>query len=192
MNWTRAAVAAGVALPVVGLLAFGMTRDPKDIPSPLPGKPAPAVELATFAPGDEPTLVRAAGSPVKLSAMRDTVVVVNFFASWCMPCRVEHPALSAIARQYADKPVRFFGVLYNDTEVNGRRWIEMMGGQPYPALADPGARTAIDFGVYGVPETFFVGRDGRVASKFTGPLTEAVLVKKLDSLLAPAAPKGAD
>jgi len=67
-----------------------------------------------------------------------------------------------------------------------------MGGQPYPALADPGARTAIDFGVYGVPETFFVGRDGRVASKFTGPLTEAVLTQKLDSLLAPAAPKGAE
>lgn len=192
MNWTRAAVAAGVALPVVGLLAFGMTRDPKDIPSPLPGKPAPAVELATFAPGDEPALVRATGTPVRLSAMRDTVIVVNFFASWCMPCRVEHPALSAIARQYADKPVRFFGVLYNDTEGNGRRWIDMMGGQPYPALSDPGARTAIDFGVYGVPETFFVGRDGTVASKFTGPLTEAILMKKLDSLLAPVPAKGAE
>lgn len=192
MNWKRAAVAAGVALPIIGLLAFGMTRDPKDIPSPLPGKPAPSVELATFAPGDEPVLVRATGTPVRLSAMQDTVVVVNFFASWCMPCRVEHPALSAIARRYADRPVRFFGVLYNDTETNGRRWIEMMGGQPYPALADPGARTAIDFGVYGVPETFFVGRDGRVASKFTGPLTEAVLTQKLDSLLAPAAPKGAE
>ena len=192
MNWKRAAIAAGIALPIVGLLAFGMTRDPKDIPSPLPGKPAPAVALATFAPGDEPVLVRATGTPVTLSSMRDTVVVVNFFASWCMPCRVEHPALSAIARRYADRPVRFFGVLYNDTEANARRWIDMMGGQPYPALADPGARTAIDFGVYGVPETFFVGRDGRVASKFTGPLTEAVLTQKLDSLLAPAAPKGAE
>jgi cytochrome c biogenesis protein CcmG, thiol:disulfide interchange protein DsbE len=190
VNWTRAAIAGGFALPLVGLLAYGMTRDPKDIPSPLPGKAAPTVELATFAPGDEPALIKAQGSRVQLSSMRDTVVVVNFFASWCMPCRVEHPALSAIARQYADKPVRFFGVLYNDSEANGRQWITMMGGQPYPALADPGARTAIDFGVYGVPETFFVGKDGMVASKFTGPLSEAVLTAKLDSLLAKPSPKG--
>ncbi|MDX2182611.1 MAG: TlpA disulfide reductase family protein, partial [Gemmatimonadaceae bacterium] len=95
MNWTRAAVAAGVALPVIGLLAFGMTRDPKDIPSPLPGTDAPKFELVTLAPGDEPRLAKPNGTTVSLTQMRDTVVVVNFFASWCMPCRVEHPALSA-------------------------------------------------------------------------------------------------
>lgn len=186
MNWTRAAIAAGVALPVIGLLAFGMTRDPKDIPSPLPGTDAPKFELVTLAPGDEPRLTKPNGTTVSLTQMRDTVVVVNFFASWCMPCRVEHPALSAIARAYADKPVRFYGVLYNDTDENARRWITMMGGQPYPALSDPGARTAIDFGVYGVPETFFVDRTGRVATKHTGPLTEQILVSKLDSLLGSA------
>lgn len=191
MNWTRAAVAAGVALPIVGLLAFGMTRDPKDIPSPLPGKAAPTFELATFAPGDVPALVKPEGTPVRIDGMRDTVVVVNFFASWCMPCRVEHPVLSEVSRRYADRPVRFFGVLYNDNEAAGKRWIEMMGGQPYPALSDPGARTAIDFGVYGVPETFFIGRDGRVAHKHTGPLTESALVQKLDSLLAGGAVAGA-
>lgn len=188
MNWRRAATAAGVALPIVALLAYGMTRDPREIPSPLPGKPAPGFTLTSFSAGEEPRWAATPGTAVALERLRDTVVVVNFFASWCMPCRVEHPVLAAVANAYVGRPVRFFGVLYNDSEDNGRQWIRMMGGQPYPALADPGARTAIDYGVSGVPETFIVSREGRVARKFTGPVTPDSLVPALDALLGAESP----
>jgi cytochrome c biogenesis protein CcmG/thiol:disulfide interchange protein DsbE len=186
MNWKRAVIAAAVALPIVALLRFGMTRDPRAIASPLPGRPAPTFELEVFAPGD------AAGAPavgqrVNFSDLKGNVVVVNFWASWCLPCRDEHSGLSEIATRYADKGVKFVGIVYNDVTANAVRWIREMGGQTYPAVLDPGTRTAIDFGVYGVPETFFIGRDGTVASKYTGPIPPSVLAQRIDSLLAATA-----
>ena len=87
--------------------------------------------------------------------------------------------------------MRFYGVLYNDSPENGSRWIDAMGGQSYPSVNDPRTRTAIDYGLYGVPETFFIGRDGRVAYKHVGPVSATLLASKLDSLLrlpAPVAP----
>lgn len=180
MDWRRSTVGAAIALPVIALLAFGMTRDPRDIPSPLPGRAAPDFTLATFmSPNGSPG---GRADSVHLAAMRGDVVVVNVWASWCLACRDEHPVLREVGSRYAGTDVHFVGVLYNDNIANGRRWIEEMGGQSYPALDDPGARTAIDYGVYGVPETFFIGRDGRVAYKHTGPITEAVLVAKIEAL----------
>jgi cytochrome c biogenesis protein CcmG, thiol:disulfide interchange protein DsbE len=179
MNWRRSTFGAAIALPMIALLAFGMTRDPRDIPSPLPGREAPDFTLASFLSGG--TSVKP-GDSVHLASMRGDVVVVNVWASWCLACRDEHPVLREIGRRYAGTDVHFLGVLYNDNVENGRQWISEMGGQSYPALADPGARTAIDYGVYGVPETFFVGRDGRVAYKHTGPITEAVLLAKIEEL----------
>ena len=189
MNWRRANIAGAVALPIIALLAYGMTRDPKAIPSPLPGREAPGFALPVFAPG-EAAQQRAEGDPIRLSQFKGEVVVLNFWASWCLACRDEHQALSEVARQYAGRGVKFFGVLYNDTPSNGLLWINQMGGQSYPSLVDPRTRTAIDYGLYGVPETFFVGRDGRVAYKHIGPVSEALLAKKLDSLLAVAPEAG--
>jgi cytochrome c biogenesis protein CcmG/thiol:disulfide interchange protein DsbE len=180
-----------VALPIIALLAFGMTRDPKAIPSPLPGREAPDFALEVFAPG-EPGQERAAGDTIRLSQFRGDVVVLNFWASWCLACRDEHRALSEVARMYADRGVKFFGVLYNDTPSNGRRWIQEMGGQSYPSIEDPRTRTAIDYGLYGVPETFFIGRDGRVAYKHIGAVSDGLLAQKLDSLLAVAPASGPD
>ena len=180
MNWRRSTFGAAIALPIIALLAFGMTRDPRDIPSPLPGREAPDFTLASFMSAG--TGGARGGDSVHLASMRGDVVVVNVWASWCLACRDEHPVLREIGRRYAGTDVHFLGVLYNDNVENGRRWISEMGGQSYPALADPGARTAIDYGVYGVPETFFVGRDGRVAYKHTGPITEAVLLAKIEEL----------
>jgi cytochrome c biogenesis protein CcmG/thiol:disulfide interchange protein DsbE len=187
MNWKRAFIAALVGLPVVALLRFGLTRDPRAIASPLPGRPAPTFDLAVLASGSGPD-APAPGERIRYNDLKGNVVVVNFWASWCLPCRDEHAALSQVATRYADRDVRFVGVVYNDVTANALRWIAEMGGQTYPALLDPGTRTAIDFGVYGVPETFFIGRDGMVASKYVGPIPASILARRIDSLLVAAAP----
>ena len=172
MNWKRATIAAGGALVLVALLAFGMTKDPGEIPSPLPGKAAPSFALQVLDQADK----------VDLAALRGEVVVLNFWASWCLNCRQEHSALSRVAKMYEGKGVRFYGVIYNDSPENATRWIAEMGGQSYPALVDDKARTAIDYGLYGVPETFFISKDGRVAYKQIGPANEEVLVEWIEKL----------
>lgn len=186
MNWKRAVVAAVASAPLIGLFAWGLTKDPREIPSPLPGKDAPAFALAVFAPG-QPPLARPIGDTVRLAELRGQVVVLNFWASWCLACQDEHAALSEAARHYADRPVRFLGVLYNDEPRAGTRWITEMGGQSYPSVNDPGAHTAIDYGLYGVPETFFLDAAGRVAYKHTGPVSARELARVVDSLLVAAA-----
>jgi cytochrome c biogenesis protein CcmG, thiol:disulfide interchange protein DsbE len=181
MNWRRSLAACAVALPFVALLGFGLTRDPRAIPSPLPGRSAPEFRLGVLRPGDYAP-ARIAGDTAALSALRGQIVVLNFWASWCLACRDEHAALSAVARDYAGQGVQFLGPLYNDTPANAVGWIDDMGGQAYPSLLDPGSRTAIDYGLYGVPETFFIGSDGKVAYKHVGPVTESLLRRKIDSL----------
>lgn len=190
MNWRRATIAAGVAIPFVVLLAYGTTRDPKVIPSPLPGREAPDFALRVFAEG-EGTARRMVGDSIRLTDHLGEVVVLNFWASWCLACRDEHTALSAVAEAYEAQGVSFYGVLYNDKPNNGTRWIREMGGQSYPSVEDPRTRTAIDYGLYGVPETFFIARDGRVAYKHVGPISATLLASKLDSLLAQPRPETA-
>ena len=169
-----------VAFSVVGgilftaLLGYGMTRDPREIPSPLIGKPAPEFSLETLE-----------GDSVVLAELRGTVTVVNFWASWCLACRQEHPALVRAWRRYEQggEPVRFLGVVYQDTRGNA---IEYMGrhGGGWSNLMDPDTRTAIDFGVYGVPETYFLDRDGRIAYKHVGPVTDELLSTQIERLLS--------
>lgn len=183
MKWQRAFTAAAIAVPSIGLLAFGLTRDPGSIPSPLPGRAAPTFTLPAFTKGDS---ARASGplDSVRLAAMSGDVVVLNFYASWCLACRDEHEVLRSVGARYTGTDVHFFGVLYNDSPDNAIRWLGEMGTLPYPSLNDPHSRTAIDYGLYGVPETFFIGRDGRVAYKHTGPVTEDELVAKIEQLRA--------
>ena len=187
MNWRRATIATIAAAPIIALFAYGFTRDPGEIPSPLPGYDAPDFSLAVFAPG-EPPLARPLGDSLHLRDLAGKVVVLNFWASWCLACRDEHLALSETARRYAGEPTQFIGVLYNDRPAAGLRWIAAMGGQSYPSVTDEGSRTAIDFGLYGVPETFIVDARGRIAYKHIGPISERVLSFWLDSLLTTAMP----
>lgn len=182
MNWKRAFIATLAAVPLIALFAFGFTRNPAEIPSPLPGRDAPTWALPVFAQG-EPPLARPVGDTIKLGDLRGKVVVVNFWASWCLACRDEHVPLSETARRYSDRPTQFVGVLYNDRPAAGVRWIAEMGGQSYPSVMDHGARTAIDYGLYGVPETFIVDTEGRIAYKHLGPISETVLQRWIDSLL---------
>ncbi len=183
MNWRRALIGAAFVVPVVGLFAFSMRFDPRDIPSPLPGTVAPTFALEVFAPG-QPPLARPVGDTIRLADMRGQVVVLNFWASWCLACRDEHATLSAVARQYAGKEVHFVGSLYQDRTGPATEWITEMGGQSYPSVQDPKARVAIDYGLYGVPETYLIGRDGRIARKITGPADAAQVTHIVDSLLA--------
>lgn len=160
----------------VALFGFGLGRDARAIPSPLPGKPAPPFALEVLfssrppLPGDP-----RAGDTVRLRELRGDVVVVNFWASWCLACRQEHAALSAVAARHRGRGVRFLGILYQDTRRNADQYLREMGGQTYPTLVDPGSRTAIDFGLYGVPETYIITPAGVVLTKHVGPVTEGKL-----------------
>jgi cytochrome c biogenesis protein CcmG, thiol:disulfide interchange protein DsbE len=182
MNWRKSLVGMAIALPIVALLAYGLTLDPRSIPSPLPGRPAPEFALPLL---DEPDTVR-------LADMRGQVVVLNFFASWCLECRFEHGDLSTAAMVYEPRGVRFFGIVYNDTPTNARAWIREMGGQTYPALLDTGSRVAVSYGLYGVPETFIIDRDGIVVHKQIGPITLSRLAALLEPLLVEPAADAAD
>ena len=177
MNWKRSLLGALVAVPLLALLARGMGGNPSEIPSPLPGRPAPDFTLETM-PRAEFT-----ADTISLADLRGDVVVLNFWASWCLACRDEHAALSRVAEMYEGRGVHFFGVLYNDNAANATRWIDEMGGQSYATLLDPKSRTAIDYGLYGVPETFFIDPAGRVTHKQIGPVTQALLVQHIEAAL---------
>ena len=181
MSWRGATLAIMLSVPLIALLAFGLSHDPRVIPSPLPGREAPRFALSVLTRGESSVTV---GDTVALDRYRGQIVIVNFWASWCLACRSEHAALSEVASAYAGRGVQFFGVLHKDSEANAREWIAAMGGQSYPTLADPGSRTAIDFGLYGVPETIFIGPDGRVIYKHIGPVTDEVLREHIDAALA--------
>jgi cytochrome c biogenesis protein CcmG, thiol:disulfide interchange protein DsbE len=178
MNWKRSWIAGAVAIPFVSLLAVGMTLDPRALPSTMPGKPAPEFELEVMEARNAPE-----GPPLaRLAEHRGEVVVLNFWASWCMACRSEHASLSRIAQMYEGRGVQFYGVLYNDSPANAERYILQQGGQSYPTLLDPGTRTAIDYGLYGVPETFFIGPDGQIAYKHVGPVNDALLIEWIEKI----------
>ena len=167
------AVAVGVAaLLFIGLLATGFRGDPGAINSPLVHRPA-----STFA-------LRAidGNRVVSLSALRGKPLVLNFSASWCVDCRLDQEYLSAAWHQYAGKGVTFLSVLYEDNAASMRSFTKQYGGG-WPILRDPGQQTAINYGVYGVPETFFIDRRGVVRYKATGPVSWQVLNSQVQALL---------
>lgn len=177
MNWARAAMGAGIALCVIALLGFGLTRDPTAFTSPLPGMAAPTFTLHDMETGESVTLADLAGD----------VVVLNFWASWCVPCRYEHADLVALAGLYQPRGVRFYGLLYQDSPRNARAFIAELGGVNYPTLLDDGTRTGIAYGVTGVPETFVIDRAGTIVFKYNGPINVRQLEAVLEPLVAPAA-----
>lgn len=167
----RLLIPAAVFAVILVFLGVGLTLNPREVPSPLIGKSAPAFSLATLE--DAPrTLTPAAfaGKPW----------VLNVFASWCGPCREEHPLLVDLARR---TPVALVGLNYKDQEADARRWLGQFGN-PYAAvLVDRAGRAGIDFGVYGVPETFVIDRAGVIRYKKVGPLTPEVIERTLLPLL---------
>jgi cytochrome c biogenesis protein CcmG/thiol:disulfide interchange protein DsbE len=153
--------------------------DASKVPSALIGKPAPAIALAPLEG------LQRDGQPVPSFAMADLAkgkaTIVNVFASWCAPCRVEHPFLVAMADSPAVKQgkVALVGFNYKDEAENARRFLGALGN-PYSAVGvDRNGRAAIEWGVYGVPETFLIGPDGRILEKHVGPLDGAAASRML-------------
>jgi cytochrome c biogenesis protein CcmG, thiol:disulfide interchange protein DsbE len=162
-------------LALVVTLALAFRRDPHDIRTGTIGKPAPAF-----------TLQRLDGSgEVALADLAGKVVVVNFFASWCVPCIQEHPALVRVFERYRTSDVVMLGVNYQESRENGRAYVQRMG-MAWPALADDDGRAALSYGVFGPPETFFIGADGVIAGRHIGPIDEATLVNGIETLRARA------
>ncbi|MEJ2504082.1 MAG: TlpA disulfide reductase family protein [Gemmatimonadota bacterium] len=185
MSWKRAGIAMLVMIPIIMLFTFGLRRgDPRLIPSPLVGNPAPDFALPVIAmEGPTADGSELTGDTIRLSEQRGNIVVLNFFASWCVPCRVEHRALQRVAVRYADQDVKFFGVVYNDDPPAIRQYVRQLGGQVYPALMDHGQRVAIDYGLVGVPESFFIEPDGTVRRKVFSVLDEPTLVEEIEAML---------
>ncbi len=142
---------------------IGMQReDPDALPSAIEGKPAPAVVLTPLEGKTPFTDAELRSGGVKL---------VNYWASWCAPCRVEHPHLEALA----EEGITIYGVNYKDQPGNALGFLEELG-DPYTAIgADPNGRMALDWGLYGVPETYVIDGEGRVVLRFPGPITERVM-----------------
>lgn len=170
----RATIAAAVLAPAVGVLAllgYGFRLEPKYIPSPLLGRPAPAFTARLFD-----------GATIRLGDLRGQVIFLNFWASWCPPCRAEARALEEAWRRYKDQGIVFVGVNTQDEETRARDFIAEFG-VTYPNGMDPGGRIAIDYGVWGLPETFFIDRQGRITYKHVGALGWDTITAKLDEAL---------
>jgi cytochrome c biogenesis protein CcmG, thiol:disulfide interchange protein DsbE len=159
-------------LPVLALFAYGLSRDPRSIPSPLVGRQAADFTLALFGSGT-----------FTLAEQRGKVVVMNVWSSWCIPaCYNEAPALEAAWQRYRGKEVIVLGINYQDREAAARDFLARFR-HTFPNGPDVGSKVAIEYGVYGVPETFFIDRDGRIAYKHVGEISLPILVQQIERLL---------
>jgi cytochrome c biogenesis protein CcmG, thiol:disulfide interchange protein DsbE len=154
----------------VALLAFlfvGLTLNPREVPSPFIGKPAPSFELAEL------------HTPDKRFARKDMagkVWMLNVWASWCVACREEHPVLVELAKQ---KTIPVVGLNYKDKPEEAKAWLKQFGDPYTVSVTDLDGRVGIDYGVYGVPETFLIDRQGVIRYKQIGPVTPEALEKKI-------------
>lgn len=171
MNRTVLIVGAILVVPLLVFLAIGFRFDPRKIDSPLIGKPAPSFTLEDLD-----------GNVVSLEELRGSPVLINFWATWCRPCVIEHPILEAAAERWKDR-VHFVGVIYQDEPSLIRRFVASRGAWG-PSLVDTDGRTAIAYGVYGAPETFILDRNGIIVEKVVSVVNPRDLTARLDSLLA--------
>jgi cytochrome c biogenesis protein CcmG/thiol:disulfide interchange protein DsbE len=160
-----------VFVVLVVFLWRGLSRDPREVPSPLVGKPAPAFQLPQLMAPDK---------QLSVADMKGQVWLLNVWASWCGPCRDEHPHLVAFART---KQVPLVGLNYKDSRNDALGWLKEFGNPYDVSLSDLDGRVGIDFGVYGVPETFVIDKGGVIRFKHIGPLTPEVLRTKIAPLL---------
>ena len=162
----------GIFVVVVGFLAVGLTLNPRDFPSPLVGRPAPDFSLPQLYEQEK------IFSPKEL---RGKVWLLNVWASWCEACKEEHPVLLRMANAFE---VPIYGIDYKDKREEALRWLKEQGGNPYVVIAvDESGRVGIDYGVYGVPETYVIDKAGVIRYKQIGPLREDILQGKIMPLV---------
>lgn len=167
-----------VVVAILGLvvtLALAFRRDPHDIRTGTVGKPAPAFSLERLDGSSE----------VALADLSGKVVVVNFFASWCIPCIQENPALVRVYERYRASDVVMLGVNFQESRENGLAYVQRMGIN-WATVSDGDGRMALSYGVFMVPETFFISPDGVIAGRHIGPIDETTLVTGIEALRARA------
>ncbi len=171
LPWVWIGMGAVVILLLLAL-ASGLRRDPRALPSPLVGRMAPPFDLQLFS-----------GGRLSSASLRGSLVVLNFWASWCVPaCTDEAPSLQAIWERYRANGVTVVGVNIQDREAPARAFIQRYG-QTFPTGMDPRGLIAIDYGVYGVPETYLIDRSGRTVYKYAGAVSEDLLARVMVPLL---------
>jgi len=168
----RVVLPLGVFLLLVALLAIGLTLNPREVPSPLIGKGAPTFELPRL---HEPARRFSPGE------LRGQVWLLNVWASWCASCRDEHPLLVELARS---RVVPVYGLNYKDKREDALRWLVQFGDPYVLSVADTDGRIGIDYGVYGVPETYVIDKSGVIRYKQIGPITEERLKSRILPLVA--------
>jgi cytochrome c biogenesis protein CcmG/thiol:disulfide interchange protein DsbE len=167
MRGIRWLIVPVLVIPIGLLFLSGFGRDPSEIPSPLIGEAAPDWELATLD-----------GGTLSTDDLSGHAYVVNFWASWCGPCVDEHPVLASASDEHADE-LNVIGVLYQDTVADATAWLVEHGDAGYPNLVDGDGGLAIDYGVTGPPESYFVDAEGIVRAKQFGPLTDESMARQL-------------
>jgi cytochrome c biogenesis protein CcmG/thiol:disulfide interchange protein DsbE len=170
----RALIPLAVFIALAGFLAMGLRLDPREVPSPLIDKPAPAFAAPTLA---DP------GRTLSRDDLLGQVWMLNVWASWCAACRDEHPLLLHFAQR---RQLTLIGLNYKDEREAGTAWLQRLGNPYTDSLFDPQGRIGLDYGVYGVPETFVIDRQGVVRYKHVGPLTREVLRDRIEPLLTNA------
>ena len=163
----RVLLPLGLFIVLVGFLAVGLSRDPREVPSPLVGKPAPAFAVPQL------------GDPTKTFSPTDMVGKVwllNVWASWCVSCREEHPVVVAYVKSHG---ITVVGLNYKDQREDGLRWLQRFGDPYILSAFDLDGRVGIDYGVYGVPETYLIDKTGTIRFKQIGPITPEVMDKKI-------------
>jgi cytochrome c biogenesis protein CcmG, thiol:disulfide interchange protein DsbE len=171
MNRTVLIVGVIVAAALVGVLFLGLGTDPSEIRSPLIGKPAPMFALREVGTGRTVDVTQLKGKPL----------VINFWATWCGPCYEEHPVLVANARMLQPN-VQFLGVVFQDEESKIQSFLQQRGSS-YPTVVDDKGKTAIAYGVGGVPETFFLDANGVIVAKYAGPMSTEILQENIQKVM---------
>ncbi len=161
----------GIFIALLIFLGIGLRLNPRDIPSPFIGKPAPAFKL---------TQLHAPDKTISPQDMQGQVWLLNVWASWCVSCRQEHPVLMDFAKANI---VPIVGLNYKDGREDGTGWLRQFGNPYLTSAFDNDGRVGIDYGVYGVPETFVIDKRGVVRMKYTGPLTREAVEQKLLPLI---------
>jgi cytochrome c biogenesis protein CcmG/thiol:disulfide interchange protein DsbE len=171
MNRTVLFIGVLIAAALVVILIAGLGKDPSAIRTPLIGKPAPSFALREVGTNNTIDIAQFRGKPV----------VLNFWATWCMPCWEEHPTLVATARALQPN-VQFLGVVFDDKEDKILGFLKQRGTS-YPTVVDERGKTAIAYGVGGVPETYFLDENGVIRAKFAGPMNTDIIQEQLQKVL---------